>query len=376
MAVNKEIIKLIKPLMWVLSLASIVLIIPVVILYKAGELKSVASVHELQQKNNKVLWGLGYSDPRIKYKVTGVEKFKPEIIALGNSRSMGFRKEFFKPGVKFYNAGAGVRILHQYKTFIKNTEGVDFLLMSLDDFMFAPNWPELKDTALGENIIRENSLITNITSSFQLIYEDYLGKKFTLKQVFSNHDNALGFNAIVKNTGFRSDGSWYYGGIIADPKTSPDYDFRYAKGVIKSGKDHYVHAEKPNEYMFVVLDSLLSYCKQRNIKVLAYVPSYAPYVFNLMQENADKYQYKQGLFNRIKSIFDKYGFWVYDCSNPAIFGSKDNEFVDGHHAGELVYAKMCMMFADSCAEFDKYFDRTTVTEKVNNNPHPLYIFKD
>ena len=124
MAVNNPVIKLFKVLFIVGLLSSLVILFPAYVLQSAGELKSVDTVCRMQKENSNLLWGCAYVEAKEKYKLTGTKLNQPNVLALGNSRTMPFRKEFFNQGVTFYNAGGGVKIIPQYKVFLENIEDI------------------------------------------------------------------------------------------------------------------------------------------------------------------------------------------------------------------------------------------------------------
>lgn len=378
MSENKPVIKLFEALFIVGLLSALVIIVPAYVLSSAGELKSVDTICQMQKENNNLLWGCAYIEAKEKYKLEGTKINQPNVLALGNSRSMPFRKEFFNEGVKFYNAGGGVKIIPQYKIFLENIEDVkiDLLLINIDDFMFAPNWPNLEDTLLGKDIFTENGYVTNVLSTYQLLYKDFLANKFSVKDVISHDKNKIGFFSIIKNSGFRSDGSRFYGDVIANPQSSGDYQLKRTIQAINEGTTHYVHTDKVNEKMFSELDSFLTYCARRNIKVLAFMPPFAPTAYKLMQEKGDWYKYKVGLFERVKAIFTKHGQHINDYTNPELLGGIDDEFVDGHHGGERMYAKMAVDLANTYPYFTKYLNKEKLEQKLTTTTTPLFIFEN
>jgi hypothetical protein len=378
MAANNPVIKLFKVLFIVGLLSSLVIVLPAYVLNKAGELKSVDTICQMQKENSDLLWGCAYIEAKEKYKLEGTKLNRPNVLALGNSRSMPFRKEFFNQGITFYNAGGGVKIIPQYKVFLENIEDIkiDLLLINIDDFMFAPNWSNLEDTLLGRDIFTENNVIKNILSTYQLLYQDFLARKIPVKKIISHDKNKIGFFSIIKNSGFRSDGSRFYGDVIADPKSSVDYQFKRTIQAINDGTTHYVHANKVNEKMFSELDTFLTYCDKRNIQVLAFMPPFAPTAYKLMEEKGDWYSYKIGLYERVKTIFNKHGYNINDYTNAALLDGVDEEFVDGHHGGERMYAKIAVDLANKYPDFAKYLNKEKLEKQLKETTTPLYIFEN
>src|SRR3989338_5074823 len=100
-----------------LALPAAVFAFPAWALWVSGEWIPVETVlkRHLDAKHP-VLIGQGYSYPWGYLKLRAVQELKPKITALGTSRVMLFRPDFF--GKSFYNASAGVRRFDDIAKFI------------------------------------------------------------------------------------------------------------------------------------------------------------------------------------------------------------------------------------------------------------------
>ena len=112
--------------------------------YYAGfithEFTDVNACIELQQSNPTSLFGLGYSDQTIYYKLQNANYYKKAVIALGTSRVMQFNSIYFKDN--FYNCGGAVAGNYsEYKNFLENLSyRPDVIILGLDAWVFNDNW--------------------------------------------------------------------------------------------------------------------------------------------------------------------------------------------------------------------------------------------
>ena len=95
----------------VLILSSPLVLVYLVALFfflSTGELESNRNFFAKDQYNQFIYLGLSYSQADRYYKNFGFNQQQPEVIALGSSRVLQFRKEFFKQG-NFFNVGRTIR---------------------------------------------------------------------------------------------------------------------------------------------------------------------------------------------------------------------------------------------------------------------------
>ena len=80
----------------------------VTIYYEAlncGELASIDKNIEAQRENHNSIIGLGYNEQTSYYKLVNANYYQANVLALGTSRVMQFKNEFFEES--FYNCGGG-----------------------------------------------------------------------------------------------------------------------------------------------------------------------------------------------------------------------------------------------------------------------------
>lgn len=99
-------------LLWVAVPALIFCVFSSWVLYKGGELKTldrvVEEMAEARKQGIEKLVGWGYQDNDKAFKLRMSNKLHPDILAVGTSRVMQFREEWFADEYSFYNAGGCV----------------------------------------------------------------------------------------------------------------------------------------------------------------------------------------------------------------------------------------------------------------------------
>jgi len=85
----------------------------------SGEFTAADTVVARQQTDPQTLLGLAYSDSSLYVKARRLAQVHPEVLALGNSRVMQFRSGFFRPGVRFYNAGGAVSMVQDFRVYLE-----------------------------------------------------------------------------------------------------------------------------------------------------------------------------------------------------------------------------------------------------------------
>lgn len=110
-------------LLWVAVPALIFCVFSSWVLYKGGELKTldrvVEEMAEARKQGIEKLVGWGYQDNDKAFKLRMSNKLHPDILAVGTSRVMQFREEWFADEYSFYNAGGCVFRLDEVRPFLE-----------------------------------------------------------------------------------------------------------------------------------------------------------------------------------------------------------------------------------------------------------------
>jgi hypothetical protein len=345
--------------------------VPGYVLIKGRELYSYEQITRIHNRDSNSLIGLAYSNPDKYMKLQSTLERRPEVLALGTSRVMQVRSGFFNPGVSFYNAGGAVEKVRQFEFFLRQLPS-DYkprvLIVSLDQYFFNNNFDDLTQTAFAGEYKDKFSLLAYVFENCIPIWKKVFQKKINFSEASAK--NSFGVNAIQNRNGFLHDGCYYYGTSVTHPELSQDYHFTDTYSRIEKGERRFQYGREVNSNALAVLDSFLKYCSTKNIHVVGFLPPYAPSVYQKMRSMGDKYAYMDQIFSTSEPVFKKYGFGLYDFTDPAGLNMKDENFVDGFHGSDRVYLGIMRSITRSepqLQQFSNVGSLDTLHARLKNN---------
>ena len=298
--------------------------------------------------------------------------------ALGSSRVLSFREEMFDSS--FYNAGFTISSINDFLPFLKCIPKVKYphyLIIGLDHWMFNANWDNLQ-TELPENHWKNSfTFLPKADVYKQFISEIF--KEDPLRFFTLSAKNRIGINANFHNTGFRNDGSIFYGGQISKlmnaDSTANDFKYSNTFDRIKKGKQRFEYGQETNEKAFEKLVELMSFCNQHTINVIGFLPPFADKVYDHM-DSSGNYKYLENIPIRLNQIMTQYNFEFYDFSTVSKCGSNDNETMDGFHGGEVTYQKILIEMLNKNSALNKVSDKEKLLKNLHKKPNNYFIYKD
>lgn len=339
-------------------------------LYQSGELRSYSYyIHPLRQGQ---LFGLAYSyyDKSYKFHMTD-EVCRPQVLALGSSRIMQVKRPIISPDFTFYNAGGAIQDICELPLFIKKLHYCpQIILVNLDQWWFNRDFidanPPFSPSVYDEpemNISKMGECICNF-------YIDLAKGKIDLMKVFTS--NHIGLNAICNENGFTADGARYSADMIAAPELEEDYNFKNVLSRISEGNRRFQYSDQADSTQISVLENFLSQCVARHTKVVAFLPPFAPLIYQQMQQTG-KYGYMSQLYGMLKPVFDKYeGCSLYDFTDVTDTGAHNYDFCDGFHGSEIIYNGIVRRIARQDSVLAPFF----VSEEEMDRLDSIYISKN
>jgi hypothetical protein len=339
------------------------------ILWKSSE--NFINIDKVILSDNKYLIGYAYDESNYKYiKWMKIIHSEYKVIALGSSRVLQFRDKMFTSS--FYNTGYTIENIWDFIPFLENISHLPkYLIIGLDQFMFneAGNAnkivPNKEKWQKSFNHYPEFSTLVNV-------WRDVLNSKYNFSLSSSDEMTRIGLNAIVNDKGFRNDGSMYYGDQIYNlihDKFFRSNLFQDVFDRIKNGNRRFEYGEQMDKNAVKELEHLLEYCQNRHINVIAFLPPFADAVFENMEQTG-KYAYMMKIYERVKPVFDSYGFELYDFSTTRLCDSNDDEMIDGFHGGEVTYQKILINMIRKGSILRNVTDIDSLTndlsKKINN----------
>lgn len=357
----------------------LVFVLPVTVLVLGREYFSVRQVIETQKQHQEALFGFVYNGQSfIPYKQALVENRNPEIIALGTSRAMQFRKEFFIDQDKFINAGGGAKNLYDIKQFIQNlsaTSSVKVVILGLDQDMFMDK--KTTPTYMPRNInsidIWKQVLFTNVRK----IYIDYFHQKFSIKELLENQTNySIGIATVTGGDGFREDGSYRYGRIIDEINAEHRVRQQVLETVsnLKYGRYASFATSSYQEKNLDELRLILELAKSRNMELIGFFPPFPSVLYTQMRDDKDFADTIKVLPESVNKIFSDSRDTFFDLSNITSFGGIEDEFVDNIHASDKMHIRMLLYLAKNSSSLKEYVDVKMLRTILESNKENILTF--
>jgi hypothetical protein len=310
------------------------------------------------------LYGPAYYSRTIAYKIAMMKKVKRDVVVIGTSRTLSFRREFFNDNVSFYNCGQCTRSVKELRLFLRkipHDQDPKLLLLGLDQPFFSEVWDDLNAEGDEKSFTQGVNPLEIIENSLLIIRRDLAKDKFgDLQRMKDQFLVNFGVTAQVQGDGFRPDGSYReHRALKAGGVTTPghdDYDFGKTKLRVFRGDHYFIPAEQINEAAVEELKLFLAECKDRGIDVITYLPPFAHAIYKIMADNQPRFPYIFKLHDRLAPIFASYGFEFYDFSDLASVGASDIETYDGFHASESAHARMLLTMGLRKSRIREYTD--------------------
>lgn len=332
----------------------LLIMIPVAVL--VGSKENFRELKPVLERGRKYLIGYTYNEDNYKYlkwEYLNLHE-KNEVMVLGSSRVLQFREQMFD--VSFYNSGYSISGLNDLKPFLQSlptSKYPKYLILGLDQWMFNESWDNLKTQTAIETWEKSFSKYP-AHAVYKNVYIDLFMGKYDF-HLFDDTDtlNLIGLNARVNHTGFRNDGSFYYGSqiekLLASDSTASDFKYASTLVRIKEGNKRFQFGRVVNCNAIKVLADFLKYSELNNIKVIAFLSPFPDTIYNMMEASGN-YTYMPKIYSTLEPLCKRYNCELYDFSTVSKCGSTDQETIDGFHGGELVYQRILleMLRANSC----------------------------
>jgi hypothetical protein len=311
----------------------------------AGELQTLEQIVAHQQATQ-ALYGSALFEDDFRYKLELIRTRRPEIVALGSSRALQFRQEFFP--VSFVNAGRGMNSIPEGARFVDEMLAVHrprLVILALDVWWLNANRTEPR------TVQRDLVHIERLVSSFWSFVNDRkITTARTLRVILGEDSNpvsarhSIGIAALARGGGFRPDGSRDYGARYfgIDP-TFDDRNFADARYRVRSGSSLLNYGEDIDRGRLAALTQMVTRLKDAGVEVVAVLPPLAPTIIGLIKEKPQQYAYMPQARAALASLPIK----VYDFFESQSLQNSDCEFADGLHAGDITYQRMLLNMTDA-----------------------------
>lgn len=323
--------------------------VPAFVIYEGREYFSVKDVVETQLQYPESIFGFAYNDVSFyPYKEALVKIGDPKVIALGTSRIMQLREEFFTKETKFINAGGAGKSLSDMERFLNDLpagSSSQVIILGLDAELFT----QRSVLSTREEQLLPVRFVSIVISMSRRIYLDYLTNKLNIQDVHeaNTSSNNIGLSGLLLQNGFRSDGSYQYAGAKRDANRLSyiEEQFKQSASLIKSNKDKNRDEELAHvEENIKILERILNLAEKKGITTIGLMPPYPSLVYKELLRSDELFPVVAA---KVSDVFKSKQVPLFDFSSIQTFGGKDTEFVDGIHGTDLMYLKMMMYLQDS-----------------------------
>lgn len=346
------------------------------LLYRANEHIFGEKAVEVQIKED-ALYGSALLPGMVSHKLGIVKYQKPEIVALGSSRVMQFRKQFFIKE-NFYTMGGTSSsiddvIFVNYE--MKDSYPGKVIILGVDLWWLNPNFSHLRheDKIFKKSILQQQSLVYQ-----RLLYEITFGDNEKLKtallqpnilefDMISNH-KTIGLMAATDGSGYRDDGSYQYGKYVKNPLTS-----KISKGN-RIFENNWVF-EKAEDIDYVELAKLknfISEIKAQGSQLIVFLPPLPEEIYNTVLEYDGHRDFLLKFEAAVRDLCKDEDVDFYDFSNGAWLDAPNEEFLDGFHGSERTYGKIMLKMADNPI-LAPYVNKEYIEKRLEESDHPFQI---
>lgn len=261
---------------------------------------------------------------------------KPDVVALGSSRVLQFRKEeFTKPFVNLGN-------MHNQDEVRDMAEAVfpqhkpKVLILGVDFWWFSPIYTNAEFSRTPKNAVFQ---VADMYDVADWVVSGRLGLKAIL-DILAHKSPNIGIQGVAKNEGLDVAGSYINYALVKGQSYHYDLKFRDTLKKIETGKKMFAYSKHPDKERLKKMDELLEHLHQMDIPVIVFITPLAPSVADAMEKHAKDLAYVPEAIAHVKGTAEKFGFSFYNFHDPRGVGSSDCEMIDGFHGGPVLYARL------------------------------------
>jgi hypothetical protein len=306
------------------------------LLAKVGEL-DLDSVIDRQRAAppGSVLFSSAVNQQAFAYKTKLYDRVVPDVVAVGSSRAMQVRSQFFKG--RFVNVGGAsnnVAELEKVADHIAAGHHPGLVVLFVDQWWLNRRDPEASAPAQTPSFPRIVSADLLSQAAHALLRGNWIAQSFRSPN--------LGIYALLTDEGFSSDGSFYYLGTTTGVHAFHDVRFSATLSRIAEDRSRLQKASEPDPALVGRMCRVVGVFKRSAGHVVLVMPPFAGAVWDQMEKGGYEYMEKAAAALRRCSPDTP----LFDFTNPqTIDGASDCEFVNGFHGGDVVYARMLRAIA-------------------------------
>lgn len=309
---------------------------------------------QLAAPNGQVLFLSGLNQNAHRYKLALLDRVRPEAVAIGSSRAMEVRSDFFT--TSFVTMGGAVNNLENLEAVaahLASSTGPKprLALVFIDPWLFNGRYTDNQGPAPAFPKVVSADMIWKGAKAFRR--GDWVSAAFRSPN--------LGIYALLNDEGYARDGSVYYTGSITGKVPPIDPRFQTTFGRINGDHQNFQRADHADPALVGRICRALVKIRGATGHVVVVAPPFASPVWRRLQ--AGDYGYIADGYAALRTCAADMPF--FDFSNPAtVVGGGDCEFLDGLHGGDVTYARMLGQIAAADARTRPFVREAAVRDFV------------
>jgi hypothetical protein len=327
-------------------------------LWCSGESWSVEKIIDAQLENPDLVWRRGYfSQFSETYKFFLLKRTGKDIVVVGSSRTLSFRREFFHPlEDRFINGG---RLLTHLGDLVSLTRALSsgelprpqVLIIGLDPWWlkgdspvqegFDPNHMPEDAYEPGAHISAMTRMINNGIIPFRFLDRIIDGRDEFRTPYCSSP--ALGLAAVLHGSSFRSDGSSAHEEIYVSFSENPSYRDRENPPVIERVRNHsdqFFVAPGIHWGKVALLMEHLEKIRSLGVELYVFFPPFSNEVADATRRDPALRQWWEDYWDRLPEVLAERGIQYFGVESPAKLGLDDRYMLDGFHPSEVFIATL------------------------------------
>lgn len=316
-----------------------------------------------------ILYGSAVEDSSL-IKLDIVKQLQPNIIAIGSSRVMQFRKNYFY-NQDFYTLGGLAASLDEARYVYHQIKAVytpKVVILGVDLWWLNPKFQQSNryDTlSNNDNYNRRYAKLLTEMKNNPKILQQLLNLSAINKQDSLGNRETVGLTAAVYSDGYRlSDGSYQYGRFITHPEPLKER-FQDTHNRIDDGNRRF---DQTNEIDINQMDNFLNLIREmrdNGTHVIVFLPPFPNEIYTRMYDSDKYHDFLLAFEKNIQSICNNENVSFFDCSNLIWLGASDEETIDGFHGSELAYGRIINKMAED-KTLAPYINLSLLQEEINN----------
>jgi len=341
------------------------------LLYQSDEFATARDIATYLQSHD-AIYGTGVHDVRRQIHFEILRARNPEIIALGSSRALDFRQEFFTK--RFASAGQALTTLEQGMAFIEAMQDMpppDVIIFTVDFWWFLQEGGGSAILSLdGEPRMTVEKLFRPV----ELLWEGEvtLGELAPLLlptwlQQKPPGPERLGLLAKLRGIGIRPDGSLLDGSRLAAEDIARHQKFAEAfadpqRFILETPR--YQPGQTINPARVALFADMVRRLQERGSYVIVVLLPIAPPIYNAFDLTGGHY-----FLVELSHQFLALGNESYDLLDPGTIGATSCEFADIHHAGDTAYMRLLryIVVTNPQSRLHDYVELETLNDAIAAN---------